>query len=67
MNFHVYENGTPTPGIYETFEQALLGTRHYQESESEIEIRTINNISPVKVWKFDYRCGQFVEQLSSIR
>ena len=65
MNFHVYENGTPTQSLYETFEQALVGTRLYLESESDIEIRTINNISPVKVWKFDYRYGQFIEQSHS--
>ncbi len=62
MNFHIYENGNPTKGVYNTFEEAKNVAKLFIENRSEIEIRTVNSSTPVVLWKYDYQIQQWVEQ-----
>lgn len=63
LNFQIYENGNGTKGVFATFDEAASGAKLYLDGESRIEIQTINSMSPIRTWLFDYEIQQWVEQL----
>lgn len=62
MNFHIYENGKATKGVYDTFAEAKVGAKLYMDGSPELEIHTVNSPAPVVVWIYDYEIEQWVEQ-----
>jgi len=60
IQFHVYLDGKPTKGIFDTLEGAQEGYKEEALAGQNVEIQTVNSLSPIRSWYYDKSINQWV-------
>jgi len=61
IQFHVYINGKPTKGIFDSLSQAQKSYNKEATAGEKVEIQTVNSLGPVERWYFDKEIGQWIK------
>lgn len=59
--FHVYVDGEPTKGIFNTLQEAQEGYKEEIAAGRNVEIQTINSPAPMIRWYFDQTINEWVQ------
>lgn len=60
--FHVYIDGEPTKGVFDTLQAAKEGYNEEARAGRNVEIMTVNSPSPVITWYYDSSIDDWVHK-----